>query len=170
MSPPGQFDAVVASDLDRAAETAGIIASALNFGAVELFPGLREQHQGAWTGLAKPEIKRRWPDRYRQRPRHPVGGETAGDVVRRAWRSLARFRDEHTGGCVLVVTHAGVIREVERALGCVPSPIPHLEGRWLELGEPDNPTDPWVTSRGATAARQVLGDATAEAPRAGELV
>jgi probable phosphoglycerate mutase len=130
--PPAAFDLVVSSDLARAREAAAIIALALRAGPVEQCRGLREQDQGAWTGLTKAEIKRRWPDRLRERPRRPVDGETAPQVLDRARATLADLA-ARVAGCVLAVTHAGVIREVERELGCRPWPVPHLEGTWVEL-------------------------------------
>lgn len=129
--PPARFDLVVSSDLTRARDTAEIIAAALRYGPVELCGGLREQDQGAWTGLTRAQIKRQWPDRLRERPRRPVDGETAPQVQRRVGAALAALVSRPARS-VLVVTHTGVIREVERRLGCDPRPIPHLEGRWIE--------------------------------------
>jgi broad specificity phosphatase PhoE len=130
--PPAAFDVVVSSDLIRARDTAVIIAGALHLVPVQLCRGLREQDQGAWTGLTKPEIKRRWPERLRERPRCPVDGETALQVLDRA-RACLDGLSARAAECILAFTHTGVIREVERELGCDPCPVPHLEGRWVEL-------------------------------------
>jgi probable phosphoglycerate mutase len=130
--PPAAFDAVMSSDLVRAADTARIIAAALQLGPVEVTAGLREQDQGAWTGLTRADIKRRWPDRLRERPRHPVEGETGAQVLRRVETVLVELA-ARPDRCILIVTHTGVIREVERRLGCERRPIPHLHGRWIEL-------------------------------------
>jgi probable phosphoglycerate mutase len=57
----GAVDAVVASDLQRASETALIIGEALGVGPVVLEPGLRERDAGEWSGLTRAEIERDWP-------------------------------------------------------------------------------------------------------------
>ena len=57
----GSVDAVVASDLQRASETALIIGEALGVGPVVLEPGLRERDAGEWSGLTRAEIERDWP-------------------------------------------------------------------------------------------------------------
>ena len=57
----GTVDAIVASDLQRASETALIIAEALGVGPVVLEPGLRERDAGEWSGLTRAEIERDWP-------------------------------------------------------------------------------------------------------------
>ncbi len=54
---------LVASNLRRARETAEITARELGI-ATELEPGLRELDVGAWSGLAREEIARRWPDEF----------------------------------------------------------------------------------------------------------
>lgn len=57
----GVVDAIVASDLQRAAETAAIIAEELGVGPLVLEPGLRERDAGEWSGLTRAEIERDWP-------------------------------------------------------------------------------------------------------------
>ena len=44
---------------------------------------------------------------------------------------LAEIADLHRGESVLVVTHGGVVRTVERDLGAPPEPVPNLGGRWI---------------------------------------
>jgi broad specificity phosphatase PhoE len=39
-------------------------------------------------------------------------------------------------GDVLVVTHGGVIRTIERSLGATPESLPNLGGRWLLAASP----------------------------------
>lgn len=128
-----RLSAVCCSDLARAGDTARIIAAALGLGDVRELRGLREQDQGEWTGLTKEQIKLRWPERLRERPRRPVGGETPETVLRRALTALGTLAAEHAGGCVVAVAHSGVIRTLEQAMSVAAPPVPHLEGRWLTV-------------------------------------
>jgi broad specificity phosphatase PhoE len=157
---PGSFIAVVSSDLKRASETAKIIASALSLGEVVELSGLREQDQGAWTGLTKEQIKSRWPERLRERPRRPVGGEPAGAVLHRVLASLGRIAAAYGGQRVLVVTHSVVIRTLERAIGIDAPPVPHLEGRWLRVRGTGRRSGEaargWVGAGELTAGRRAL--------------
>ena len=126
-----RFDAVVSSDLIRARSTAEVIAEGVGTGRVDIRHSLREQDQGAWTGLTKAEVKRTWPQLARVRPREPYGGETHADLARRVMAELEDVALAYTGQRVLVVTHAGVIKAVESSLGCEDIPVPHLQGRWI---------------------------------------
>jgi broad specificity phosphatase PhoE len=132
-SPPSAFAAVVTSDLQRASETARIIAATLALVDVEELPGLREQNQGTWTGLTKEQINRQWPDRLRERPRRPVGGEAAEAVLERVLVALGCVAAERGARRVLAVTHSEVIRTLERAIDVDAPPVPHLEGRWVRV-------------------------------------
>lgn len=125
------FAAVVSSDLARSRSTAELMAQAAELGEVDVRRRLREQDQGAWTGLTKAEVKRTWPDLARRRPREPHGGETQAELTRRVWAELEELASQYSGLQVLVVTHAGVIKAVERALGCDDTPVRHLQGRWI---------------------------------------
>jgi broad specificity phosphatase PhoE len=143
-----EFAAVVASDLKRARETAQIIADGLGLSPVVELVGLREQDQGAWTGLTKDQIKRQWPDRLRERPRRPVRGESPEVVLERVLVTLDRVAGAHEGRRVLAITHGGVIHALERAIGADAPGVPHLEGRWLHVVAPHRP-------RGGSAAGSV---------------
>jgi broad specificity phosphatase PhoE len=136
---PAQFSSVVSSDLKRSSETAQIIAASLAVDDVESMPGLREQDQGAWTGLTKEQIKRRWPERLRERPRRPVDGEPGEVVLERVLATLGQIARSHRGRCVLIVTHSGVIHALERAAGVDAPPVPYLEGRWFTVPVPAEP-------------------------------
>lgn len=107
------FDYLVASDLDRARETAEIIGSAL--GLEPATDGLlRERCFGEYEGRSISDITTELtgidhhvlvnPDA------RPPGGESFRDVVTRAGFFLKRIRDEASGQRVLVVTHGGTIR------------------------------------------------------------
>lgn len=133
VSLPPCLRAAASSDLQRARETARLIAEHAHWPDVAQFRALREQDQGAWTGLTKAQIKRRWPGAMRERPRRPLNGETADAVLDRVVPALSQIGRDNRGACTLVVTHSEVIRIVERALGSGAAAVPHLEGRWLRV-------------------------------------
>lgn len=142
-----RFDRVVCSDLGRARRTAEVITEGLELGPVEVDAGLRERDVGDFTGLTTEEIGRRWPavlEAWRERRLTTIpGGEEEPALVARVLAALARVG---TDGDVLIVTHGGVIRSLERHLGVEPVPLPNLCGRWfefedgrLQLGPPVTP-------------------------------
>ena len=105
------IDAVYASDLDRAVETARPLADARRL-EVLCDSDLREIDQGEWTGLPVSEIKALWPERWgpaRHYTRRP-GGEAPWEVRARALEALARVAKEHPDSTVVVVSHGGTIR------------------------------------------------------------
>jgi len=106
--------AVYSSDLRRARQTAGAVARRLGI-EVQLRPELREMHFGEWEGLTwsqiesrRPKLAALWMERF-PRPAIP-GAETLGRFQKRIAAGIARIVATHRGECVLVVTHAGVIR------------------------------------------------------------
>ena len=115
-----RFDAIYASDLRRAIETARIIAG-LHGLDVRLDPRIREFDFGAWEGLTWDEITERWPEFRDQRATaaklyQPQGGETFERVCERVRAFLDDVRRRPEEG-VLVVTHAGVLHAVLAVLG-----------------------------------------------------
>ncbi len=131
------FDGVVASDLSRARETAEIIAGALGIGPVGVEIGLRERDVGAWSGLTVDVIEERWPGQLAawRAGQLSVIPDGEGDITDRVVAATERVLALHPGGTVLAITHGGVIRTVERALGIQPDPVRNLGGRWVSLGE-----------------------------------
>lgn len=130
----GRFDAVVTSDLRRARDTAAILAGALGLGPVAVEPRLRERDVGEWAGLTRDQIEQRWPGALDQEggPR-PPGGESPPEVLSRVRRALDDLAAAYVDSSVLVVTHGGVIRGIERHLGMEPAPVPNLGGSWLDV-------------------------------------
>jgi probable phosphoglycerate mutase len=127
------LDAVVASDLARARETAAILADGLGLGEVEIEAGLRERNVGAWSGLVTEEIEARWPGQLAAWRAGELATipEGEGDISERVIVAVERVALSHPGGTVLAVTHGGVIRSIERHLGVEPSAVRNLGGRWL---------------------------------------
>ena len=120
----GALDAIFASDLQRATETAAIIAAELGVGPVVVDPDLRERDAGEWSGLTRTEIDERYPGYLDSSPsfaagalRRPPGWEPDDSVLERALRALARIGEAVDGGDVLAVTHGGLIYVVEGHLG-----------------------------------------------------
>lgn len=127
-------DVVVASDLARARDTAALIADALGAGKVIAMDGLRETDAGPWTGHTKAEIEAKWPG-WLASGRRPDGFEAWQDVARRAVAALRDVHARHAGRRVLAVTHAGVIRAVERSLGAEGGVVPNLGGRHIVVDD-----------------------------------
>ena len=114
--------AVYASDLRRARETADALARKLDL-VVSVRPELREMHFGEWEGLSWNQIARRYPKLAVQWiERFPCqtipGGEPLTQFRKRTAAGMREIVAANQGQCVVVVTHAGVIRfTLGRALG-----------------------------------------------------
>jgi broad specificity phosphatase PhoE len=126
---------VWASDLVRARRTADLIADRLGIEGVRAEPRLRERDVGAWSGLTREEIEERWPG-YLAARRSPPDFEGDDELLVRSRAGLAAAVDGSGAGDVLVVTHGGVIRTIERSLGATPERLPNLGGRWLLADSP----------------------------------
>jgi broad specificity phosphatase PhoE len=99
------FDAVYASDLRRARETAEIVAAPHGVPVV-VDPELREIDIGAWSGLTRAEIDERFPNG--ERP----DGETREQHFARVRAAVLRIARANAGRRVLVVTHGGTVRAI----------------------------------------------------------
>jgi broad specificity phosphatase PhoE len=112
-----ELDAVYASDLQRARETAEIVARTKNL-TVETTPDLREVDVGSWSGLTRAEAEERFPDQYARWLEGGEGwddGETYDELGERVVRALQRIAAQHDGGRALIVAHGGSIRAVHAA-------------------------------------------------------
>lgn len=129
------FEAVVSSDLERARATAEVLARGLGL-SVEVDARLRERDVGAWSGLTATGIEQRWPGRLAAwRAGHltrPPGGESDRQLAARALDALQPL-SSRPERALLVITHGGVVRLVERWLGVEPCTTANLCGRWLEV-------------------------------------
>lgn len=115
-----QLEAVYSSDLQRARETAEIVAATRGL-EVTVLPDLREVDVGSWSGLTRPEAEERFPDAYRRWVAGGEGwddGETYEQLSKRVLRAVQTIAADHPGDRVLVVAHGGSIRAVHAvALG-----------------------------------------------------
>ncbi len=103
-----RIQAIYSSDLRRARETAEIVGAALGL-PVLADPGLREVDLGSWAGLTRDEVA----ERFGKSATHD--GETRGEHRERVVEAVRRIAARHPGGCILIVTHGGSIRALERA-------------------------------------------------------
>ena len=126
------IDAVWASDLVRAARTAELVARELGV-AVMVDTRWRERHAGEWQGHTRAEIEAHWPG-YLAEGRRPPSWEPDAEVVERALDACTAIAAAHLGQAVLVVTHGGIVRTLERHLEDPDDALlPNLGGRWIEV-------------------------------------
>jgi len=127
----GPIAVICTSDLVRARRTAEIIGNARGIEPI-VDARLRERHVGLWQGRTRDEIEREWPDHLAS-GRRPPGFEDDGSVFARARDALTAISvPEPDEPDVLVVTHGGVVRTVERALDVFADELlPNLGGRWI---------------------------------------
>ena len=104
-------DAIYASDLSRARETAEIVAARLGLPVV-LDPDLREKDWGTWEGLTSEE-----------RLTVELAGESTEAHRARVMRAVERIVEAHAGGRVVVVTHGGSLRRIQAAVHGVADPV-----------------------------------------------
>jgi probable phosphoglycerate mutase len=112
-----ELDAIYASDLRRAKETAESVARS-NGLTVQTTPDLREVDVGSWSGLTRGEAEARFPEGYARWLNGGEGwddGETYHQMSERVIRAICRIADAHDGGRVLVIAHGGSIRAVHAA-------------------------------------------------------
>jgi probable phosphoglycerate mutase len=128
----GAFDGIWSSPLQRAAETAAIIAGHLGIGPVLVDERLGETDVGSWEGLTHAEIEAEWPG-FIATNRRPHDAEPLDDVAARAVASFADIAATSPGGELLVVTHAGLLRTLCRALGQDPHRFTNLGGSWFTV-------------------------------------
>lgn len=115
-----KVDAVYASPLERAQETAAPIAKRLGL-EVETQEGLLECDFGEWTGAELKGLRKlpEWGtiERYPSGFRFPEG-ESFVEMQTRITDAVARFVAAHPGGTVVAVSHADPIKAaVASALG-----------------------------------------------------
>ncbi|QHC29436.1 histidine phosphatase family protein [Streptomyces sp. HF10] len=137
-------DAIVSSDLTRAADTAAELA-ALTGLDVTREEGLRETYAGVWQGLTHAEIIARHGEEYAAWKRGEAirrgGGELETEVADRAAPVVLRHVEKlPVDGTLVVVSHGGTIRTtIGRLLGLQASHWESLGGLsnccWSVLGE-----------------------------------
>jgi probable phosphoglycerate mutase len=143
-------DAIVASDLRRATDTATALATLTGLD-VTLDRRLRERCYGQWEGLTISEIEQRWPEPYaRWRRGQPVTAadvEESDDLGKRVVPALEDAAERASGGTVVVACHGGSARRgAGDLLGWPESVTRTLSGlsncHWTELSR--TPLRGWV--------------------------
>lgn len=105
----GRFDAIYASPLSRALETAQIIAAHVGLDEPATLPAVAERNYGDAEGLTGEQILARWPEGT-----VVPGRESRDEVVARALPALRELGEQHPGENVIVVSHGGVISSLVR--------------------------------------------------------
>jgi broad specificity phosphatase PhoE len=140
-----RIDAAVASDLQRAAETARIVLGTRAL-PLRLDPDWREMRFGEWEGLTWPQILAANPEldaanATSARAYTPAGGESFAELCARVARAAERITGEVAeDGVALVATHAGPLHALLHVL----------------LGEAEAPTVRFLTAS-VTRFRRIDG-------------
>jgi broad specificity phosphatase PhoE len=114
-----RIDAVYASDLARALDTARAVAMPRGLSVVPVHE-LRERSFGTWEGLLDEEILGRFPEAHNG----PWGDdETPEELDKRVIDALTDIAARHPQGQVLVVSHGGPLRAVLRRCGVPPERV-----------------------------------------------
>jgi probable phosphoglycerate mutase len=123
------FDALISSDLGRAAETARAIAERCGKPIV-LDARLRERHFGAGEGMTYEEVDRAYPGAFaRIRNVDPdfviPGGEGRRQFHGRVVSAMDSLAQAHDGRTIVVVTHGGVLATFFRHVHGIPLDVAH---------------------------------------------
>ena len=112
-----ELDAVYSSDLQRARETAEVVARSKGLD-VGTTPDLREVDVGSWSGLTRAEAEARFPEAYARWLQGAEGwddGESYEQLSQRVMRAIRTIATAHDDARVLVVAHGGTIRAIHAA-------------------------------------------------------
>jgi broad specificity phosphatase PhoE len=104
-------DAIYASDLSRAKETAEIVGERLGLPVV-IDADLREKNWGNWEGLTGDE-----------RVHVVFEGESTEEHRDRVLRAVRRIVERHPGQRIVVVTHGGSLRRIQASVHGVADPV-----------------------------------------------
>lgn len=103
------WDAVISSDLQRARQTAAVIADKLDIPLLDGDPRLRERNFGEVEGLTMPERIERWGENWRE----AAGGLEKDEEVRaRGLAFLEDWQKQKPDGRLLVVSHGGFLAQM----------------------------------------------------------
>lgn len=115
-----RWDRILASDTGRAVATAAIINARLNL-PMDTDPRLRELDWGRWSTRAIARIRDEEREAVEAQEAagwefRPPGGESRRQQLERSRQALLDTAARWPGGCILVVTHEGVIKSLAHHL------------------------------------------------------
>ncbi len=115
-----KFDHIFSSDLQRAMQTARIIAEAVG-GEVIPLPALREWHLGELENRLNTELWEKYPEvmnafRYEEGELLIPGGESRFEFLKRVADCIDSLAAQYEGRRILLVTHAGALRAIFRRI------------------------------------------------------
>jgi 2,3-bisphosphoglycerate-dependent phosphoglycerate mutase len=117
------IEAMYASDLDRAQQTAAIVARALGL-RVDSHPALRERgfggHEGLPSAALDPGVTGIFGEQVVDVHAHPDGGESLDELYRRAGAFVEWLDEQPLSGAAIAVTHGGTIRALRAYCAHVP--------------------------------------------------
>lgn len=127
-----QIDVMVASDLERARQTAEVVNQHHNL-PIQYDARLREMHFGEWEGQPFEALKKAYPhylSYWLFDPVDPPGGEHISQFARRVYALYDDIIEQHAGLRIALIGHGGALKLIIcRALG-----MP-VEARWqLRMG------------------------------------
>ena len=107
---------VYSSLMLRARQTAQIVAGGLGIES-RAIAGIDECNVGTWEGLDWDSIREQYPEAHRKFTENPgenpyLGGESYGDVLRRAKPVMEQLADVHRGESIAIVAHNVVNRAI----------------------------------------------------------
>lgn len=143
-----RFDAIYASDLSRAYDTASAIARNLNLSVVA-DKRLREIDLGEWQGLTEDEVKAwdgerlAWVRQDNFNHARP-SGESWQHVGARGTEMLREIVAAHPDAAVLVVSHGGTIRVTLQHLGLIDTSYTFIENCSRTIVSYDADADRWT--------------------------
>ncbi|KAL5728440.1 phosphoglycerate mutase (2,3-diphosphoglycerate-independent) [Ranunculus cassubicifolius] len=123
LSKEPKFSAIYSSDLKRALETAQTITNSCGKLEVVQDKDLRERHFGDLQGYVLDQSAKRSnasklkPEAYKAYKTGnviPGGGETVDQFHKRCIAAVQKIGEKHKGERVVVVTHGGVIKELQK--------------------------------------------------------
>ncbi|MBA2418433.1 MAG: bifunctional RNase H/acid phosphatase [Nocardioidaceae bacterium] len=124
----GGIDAIVASPLRRAQETAAVVAEQLAL-EVRTEDGLAETAFGAWDGLSLEQVDERFPHELEawlaSTGAAPPGGESYDTVFERAVAAKDELLRGFAGRTVVAVSHVTPIKMLVRLTLGAPMPVVH---------------------------------------------
>jgi len=144
------FDVIISSPLQRASQTAEIIANILKV-PIEFDPAWKERNFGHLQGANLQEIDQRTPPVDFFHPYEPIGsdGESQLDLYVRASQALQRII-RYPAGSYLVVSHGGILNKALYVImGITPqghynSPIFHFGNAGYAQFRYNSPTRQWA--------------------------